>query len=224
MSKHIAQPAAPTYKIKKHVPNSETLYIQTFLPTNEYYEKISVLEVHNDNDLSHPKLGISDIRKRCMTCNESDYKCPGHWGHISLPLPIWRIHTIKRAFALLQSFCFYCLSPKISIKDVFNKNIRLGDQERNNIKSSERLEHLANLTKSIKHCPQCAKPCVQFFFEHDNNGLFIRPVVVLSEEDYHAWRSQTLIIYNSWSSQCIPEQSRVVLNINLFDIYNFFCY
>ena len=48
------------------------------------------------NGLLDPRLGTIDRNQRCLTCNENMNDCPGHFGHVELPKPVF--HIGLRAF------------------------------------------------------------------------------------------------------------------------------
>jgi len=53
-----------------------------------------------------PRLGCVDNNARCETCNETVWKCTGHFGHINLNIPI--ILFYKQVVNMLKIFCFKC--------------------------------------------------------------------------------------------------------------------
>ncbi|XP_015795120.1 DNA-directed RNA polymerase I subunit RPA1 [Tetranychus urticae] len=85
-------------------------------------KKSSVLEVTNPvsfDALGHPTkgglhdpvLGPSRRDDICETCNLGGHgkdECPGHFGHISLPVPIYNPFFIRQMFQMLSMCCFSC--------------------------------------------------------------------------------------------------------------------
>ncbi|MCJ7699662.1 DNA-directed RNA polymerase subunit A', partial [Candidatus Bathyarchaeota archaeon] len=78
--------------------------------------KISVVEVQTpdtyDEDgasittgLMDGRLGTLEPRQRCRTCGNTAIRCPGHFGHIELAVPIIHIEFTKIIFELLKSTC-----------------------------------------------------------------------------------------------------------------------
>ncbi len=87
--------------------------------SEEEIRKLSVLQVSNPttfNALLHPTqtgayapaLGPLDQGERCVTCGQLGVHCPGHMGHIELPLPVYHPMFFGEMFRLLRSMCFYC--------------------------------------------------------------------------------------------------------------------
>jgi len=75
--------------------------------------------------LLDPRLGAVSADIRCATCDgvlcspdviayalgppePGTAECPGHFGHISLPLPVFVLATMDRAHRILSSFCVFC--------------------------------------------------------------------------------------------------------------------
>lgn len=53
-----------------------------------------------------PRLGSVQNEVKCETCHENVWKCPGHFGHINLNIPI--ILFYKQCVTMLKCFCFEC--------------------------------------------------------------------------------------------------------------------
>lgn len=54
----------------------------------------------------------------CTTCNLTSIGCPGHVGHIELPVPLYHPTFMDQVLRLLRSKCAYCHSLKMSKKEV----------------------------------------------------------------------------------------------------------
>jgi DNA-directed RNA polymerase III subunit RPC1 len=54
------------------------------------------------------RLGVSDRLSNCETCGQKTVSCPGHFGHISLELPIFHVGYLKATITTLQNICKYC--------------------------------------------------------------------------------------------------------------------
>lgn len=44
----------------------------------------------------------------CETCKQSYFACPGHFGHIDIPMPVYHPLFMRETFILLRSLCMYC--------------------------------------------------------------------------------------------------------------------
>jgi len=54
------------------------------------------------------RLGTLEPRQRCKTCGNTAIRCPGHFGHIELAVPIIHIEFTKTIYELLQATCRNC--------------------------------------------------------------------------------------------------------------------
>lgn len=81
--------------------------------------KLSVAEIQTpdtyDEDgapittgLMDGRLGTLEPRQRCKTCGSTAIRCPGHFGHIELAVPIVHIEFTKIMHDLLRATCRNC--------------------------------------------------------------------------------------------------------------------
>ncbi|KAJ7682575.1 hypothetical protein DFH06DRAFT_1161561 [Mycena polygramma] len=93
--------------------------------TGEDVRRISVKQIVNVNlldDLNRPNigglydpaLGPSDRQDICATCRLTFYTCPGHFGHIELPAPVFHPLFMGNMYNLLRDTCLFCHRFKIS--------------------------------------------------------------------------------------------------------------
>lgn len=59
-----------------------------------------------DGSVYDKRLGCVQNDELCETCQENIWKCPGHFGHINLNIPI--VLFYKQCIPMLKCFCFYC--------------------------------------------------------------------------------------------------------------------
>lgn len=82
-------------------------------------KKISVVEVTNGSvfdSLDHPadgglhdrSLGPNEMNDLCRTCGLNGFHCPGHCGHINLPLPVFHPLFLGMLNKLLRGSCLKC--------------------------------------------------------------------------------------------------------------------
>lgn len=81
-------------------------------------KKFSVKQISNPevfDSLGHPiSGGLYDLslgaflKNLCATCGLDDRFCPGHMGHIELPIPVYNPLFFSQMFVLLRSSCLYC--------------------------------------------------------------------------------------------------------------------
>lgn len=86
-----------------------------------------ITNVDTFDSLMHPNsgglydiaLGPGDKVELCGTCGLNYVHCPGHMGHIQLPLPVYHPVFFSSLYKLLKCSCFNCcrlLAPKAKTK------------------------------------------------------------------------------------------------------------
>ncbi|KAL4151688.1 hypothetical protein PRNP1_008630 [Phytophthora ramorum] len=58
--------------------------------------------------LYDPAMGPVDFNMICPTCHQTQKECPGHLGHIELPVPVYSPVLFGQMFNLLKRKCFTC--------------------------------------------------------------------------------------------------------------------
>lgn len=58
-------------------------------------------------------LGPYNIQGNCETCQETLLHCPGHFGHIELPLPVINPLFSKTLLSLFRMTCLVCHSATV---------------------------------------------------------------------------------------------------------------
>ncbi|KAL4076163.1 hypothetical protein J3A83DRAFT_4357265 [Scleroderma citrinum] len=109
----------------------QTLHIRTILASvsfsflsSEDIRRISVKQIVNPvllDDLNRPNvgglydpaLGPSDRHDICATCHLNYFTCPGHYGHIELPAPVYHPLFMAHMYNLLRGICLFCHRFKI---------------------------------------------------------------------------------------------------------------
>ncbi|RLG99815.1 DNA-directed RNA polymerase subunit A', partial [Candidatus Bathyarchaeota archaeon] len=54
------------------------------------------------------RLGTLEPRQRCKTCGNTAVRCPGHFGHIELAVPVIHVEFTKIIHDLLSATCRNC--------------------------------------------------------------------------------------------------------------------
>ncbi|ETS64803.1 hypothetical protein PaG_00768 [Moesziomyces aphidis] len=104
--------------IKKPITSAIASASFSFL-TAEDIRRISVKQIINPvllDTTNHPNAGglydpaLGPMRPHdiCATCHLNSYQCPGHFGHIELPSPVFHPLFMGNMFNLLRGTCFYC--------------------------------------------------------------------------------------------------------------------
>ncbi|NXW88671.1 RPA1 polymerase, partial [Alopecoenas beccarii] len=60
------------------------------------------------NGLYDLALGPPDSREVCATCMQNFSNCPGHFGHIELPLPVYNPLFFDKLYLLIRGSCLNC--------------------------------------------------------------------------------------------------------------------
>nr|XP_023655802.1 DNA-directed RNA polymerase I subunit RPA1 [Paramormyrops kingsleyae] len=60
------------------------------------------------NGLYDLSLGPSDTKEVCTTCMQGFNNCPGHLGHIELPLPVYNPLLFDKLYLLIRGSCMRC--------------------------------------------------------------------------------------------------------------------
>ncbi|PON21531.1 DNA-directed RNA polymerase I subunit RPA1 [Trichoderma gamsii] len=106
----------------------------TFLSAKEI-QAISVKRIENestfDNLLNPVPGGLYDPAlgswgdAPCATCNLNQSNCPGHPGHIQLPVPVYHPVFMDQAYRLLRATCVYCKGFRLPPKDLHKYTCQL---------------------------------------------------------------------------------------------------
>lgn len=60
------------------------------------------------NGLFDPRMGVIDYNQVCITCEQKNTFCPGHFGHIKLAKPVFHIQFFDTVRRLLKCVCTRC--------------------------------------------------------------------------------------------------------------------
>ncbi|XP_033101512.1 DNA-directed RNA polymerase I subunit RPA1-like [Anneissia japonica] len=131
---------------------------------------LSVKEIVNPrtfDDLGHAtagglhdlSLGPSSDRELCATCCLGYLHCPGHMGHISLPLPVFNPLFFKTIVQLLRGSCLQChhlLASRWSLVlityqlDCLEKGFIHAVEEMRNIANNFAMDHSGNDPSTVQ--------------------------------------------------------------------------
>lgn len=103
--------------------NTEIKTIQFGILSDKDILNISVCEIDKTTlnpepgSVYDPRLGVCDSESGlCVTCEKNVWSCVGHFGHISLAVPI--ILFYKATVSMLKIFCFQCSRLLLSKKEI----------------------------------------------------------------------------------------------------------
>ena len=95
----------------------DQLYFGLFSPQDIRRQSVAEIQTADTYDedgapitsgLMDGRLGTLEPRQRCKTCGNTAIRCPGHFGHIELAVPIIHIEFTKIIHNLLQTTCRNC--------------------------------------------------------------------------------------------------------------------
>lgn len=111
------------------------------------------------------RLGTLEPRQRCKTCGNTAIRCPGHFGHIELAVPIVHIEFTKIIFDLLKSTCRTC--GRILLSEDASKKARQHIERYNELLGAIPDEVYKEIMADIKakQCPYCAAAQFKITFE-----------------------------------------------------------
>ena len=103
----------------RFAPSNRLSSVRFLTYTGEEIKKISCKRITNPitlDSLFHPNLGglydpamgPSNKHDLCGTCGLNYVHCPGHMGHISLPLPVYHPMFFMHLFGVLRCTCWSC--------------------------------------------------------------------------------------------------------------------
>lgn len=181
-------------------PLGRPVYIQTYMPTSEHIRKNSVLEIKTLDDLVSNRLGVSAWENSCEFCDNFMEDCPGHNGHLELPIPVYRVFFVRRLLSILNCVCFYCQRLRMPKSDKNYKWIR-------SLPKKHRLQKLEQYSAIYKTCgqgisietiktyanqpsAQITDPCRKMFVifqKEDKDNAFVRAVIPLDSFDHEAY-------------------------------------
>jgi len=117
------------------------------------------------NGVNSSLMGTIDPRITCQTCRHGlTGNCPGHLGHIELPVPLYHVQFIESVFRLLKVTCFWNSCLLFDPADA--KVQRIIDQCRDNL--SQRFLELTPPSKAYATCRCCGKPQPRYEQPHTN--------------------------------------------------------
>ncbi len=111
------------------------------------------------------RLGTLEPRQRCRTCGNTAIRCPGHFGHIELAVPIIHIEFTKMIHNLLYATCRNC--GRILLPDNRIKKLREGIQRYRKLLGTTPDTLYKNVLKEArkKECPHCGVPQYKIIFD-----------------------------------------------------------
>jgi DNA-directed RNA polymerase subunit A' len=116
------------------------------------------------------RLGTLEPRQRCKTCGNTAIRCPGHFGHIELAVPIIHIAFTKIIYDLLQATCRNCGRILLSEDRIAKIKDRIEYTRKLMGKTPSELYKKVLREARKRECPHCGAP--QFKIEFSKPTSF----------------------------------------------------
>ena len=118
--------------------------------------EITRTDTYDGNDpwphgLFDPRMGVIEHNKVCVTCEQKNTFCPGHFGHIVLAKPVFYIQFFNIVRNILKCVCFRCSKLLIDPNSLEVKNLLQKKFSR-----QKRWEIIFKLCSKVKRC-RCAE-------------------------------------------------------------------
>ena len=116
------------------------------------------------------RLGTLEPRQRCKTCGNTAIRCPGHFGHIELAVPILHVEFTKIVHDLLTNTCRNC--GRIMLSDQRLERLRKKIDRTRKLLGMipDELYKKVHQEAKGKECPHCGAP--QFKIEFTKPTTF----------------------------------------------------
>ncbi|XP_073676380.1 DNA-directed RNA polymerase I subunit RPA1 [Garra rufa] len=158
--------------------------------TTDEIRKLSVKSITNSqlfdnvgnaapNGLYDLALGPADNKEICSTCMQDYSSCPGHFGHIELPLPAYNPMFFDKLYLLIRGSCLSCHMLKCPRAAV---HLLLGQLKLLDVSAMKEVYELENVLNQLLEVN--AQPSgleIQEAVE-----AFITPVLKANEDEQHA--------------------------------------
>ncbi|XP_072949015.1 DNA-directed RNA polymerase I subunit RPA1 [Epargyreus clarus] len=136
--------------------------IQFLMFSDEDIRKLSVTKITNTisfdtmgnpikGGLYDPALGpIRDRNDFCATCSNSMLHCPGHFGHIELPLVVVNPLFMKNIYTLFRISCLRCFKIQMDDRTKFLLKLQLQLLDAGHVTAALDLAHFIGDVKEFK--------------------------------------------------------------------------
>eukprot|EP01041_Mallomonas_annulata_P003753 gene3753-7450_t len=102
-----------------------------------------------------PRLGISDKRSACKTCNKLLTDCAGHFGYVQLELPVFHAGYFRHTLTTLQCICKRCARVLLPLADRPSYLKKLKNPRIDALIRSSISKKIIELCKRVSRCPFC---------------------------------------------------------------------
>jgi len=100
------------------------------------------------NGLYDQRMGNTEPRIKCKSCDQTYINCPGHFGHIELPKPVFNLQFEQWIVKILRCVCIKCSRLLVNKNHSVIKNIIT----RTKGKGKDRFDKIFKLAQKVKIC------------------------------------------------------------------------
>jgi len=109
--------------------------------------------------LMDPRMGVIEPGLRCKTCGQrvGKDKCPGHFGHIDLAMPVIHVGHIKIIRDSLRSTCRDCGHLLLTKKEQENFLEEIKNYDREGRQKTYLFKQIVKDARKASKCPHCGR-------------------------------------------------------------------
>ncbi len=141
--------------VSNNTANASIKFVTFGFLTDAQWRRYAVCEITKPYSHGGPtkdtvydeRMGVIDNGKTCITCGEINNTCPGHYGIIPLPEPIYNPKCMRIIFQILKCICLRCAKLRIRLEDIPTKF-----PEILKLKKHVRLKAIVKICEGITKC------------------------------------------------------------------------
>jgi len=111
------------------------------------------------------RLGTLEPRQRCKTCGNTAIRCPGHFGHIELAVPIIHVEFTKIIYNLVGVTCRNCGRALLPPERIAKIQAKIKHTRKLLGTVPDKLYKIVLKEAKGKECPHCGSPQYKIAFE-----------------------------------------------------------
>lgn len=140
--------------------------------SSDEIRRISVVEVKEsklsgEGSVYDPRFGVILNHAICVTCKKNNQDCPGHAGHIELPVPITHPMYPEEILMYLNNFCSECSSMLVDSDAMKLKRMY-------RLKGHNRVQAISDFCSKVKSCPSCEEDKFTFYCNENKYYKYLK--------------------------------------------------
>lgn len=141
-----------------------------------------------------PRLGCLENGVLCETCKKDNKDCPGHFGYIELPFPVYNKTYMNYILKILQCVCHICARPRIN-----DAHVEIAGFSR--LKGNKKLTAFSKRCKKIVTCPweNCGAPMQFYYF----NKIYLMRFIIDKNDEVEFKAGEALNIFIRISNETL---------------------